>query len=107
MSSSIIKVTCLIFFFLPVFLLGQKDQFNQFKTTKAAGEPPKLFKKTFEERVEYRKVKATEINENHKSDYVERTNFTLSNILKSGYVLYGDPMTNFVQKVGEKLLSNN
>src|SRR5690554_7853402 len=35
-----------------------------------------------------------------------RTTYSLNNILKTGYVLYGDPMTLYIQKIAANLLKN-
>lgn len=107
MIPSGIKIFCLTFILLPIFLTGQENSLDQFKTTKSVGEPPKIFKETFEERIEDSKGKVTEVEEKYKDDFVRYSNYSLRNLLKSGYILYGDPMTNFVQSVGNKLLSNH
>src|SRR5690554_1825168 len=98
-----------LFFFLifPLLISAQEVDFNEFKTTKSVGAPPRVFTETFQERVDYRKGKVTEVGDKYKDDYVKYSNYSLNGILQSGYVLYGDPMTKFVQKVGSKLLSKH
>lgn len=107
MISSVLKSFCTLFALLPLFIFGQETDFNHFKTTKSVGEAPSIFKETFQERVKNRKENVTEIDEQHREDYTKHTNYSLNYLLQSGYVLYGDPMTIFVQKVGNKLLSNH
>ncbi|HZH86333.1 MAG TPA: M48 family metalloprotease [Brumimicrobium sp.] len=107
MKPSGIKMFCITFILLPIFLAGQENSLDQFKTTKSVGEPPKIFKETFEERIEDSKGKVTEVEEKYKDDFVRYSNYSLRNLLKSGYILYGDPMTNFVQSVGNNLLRNH
>lgn len=93
--------------FLSLHIVGQNTSLNEFKTTKSVGEPPLIFKTTFEEKVVARKDKVTEIDDENKDEYAKFSIFALDNILKSGYVLYGDTMTNFVRKVADKLLEND
>jgi predicted Zn-dependent protease len=106
MNHSIVNTICFIFICFPFFTLSQEVNFDQFKTTRAVGEPPYLFKKTFQERVDLRKDKATEISEEYKDEFTKSSLYSLSNLLKSGFVLFGDPMTEFIQKVGDRLLKD-
>ena len=107
MSKLKFKVVSILFLVFPLYIFGQEIDFNHFKTTKAAGQPPQIFKETFQESVEYRKKHAEEVSEENREEYAEYAVFSLSNLLKSGFVLYGDPMTKFVQKVGKKLLQDH
>ena len=107
MTTSIFKTICLALLLSPTFILGQEISLDQFKTTKAVGEPPSIFKQVFQDKVEYRKGVATEVKEEYKEEYAKYSTYSLDHLLKSGYVLYGDPMTIFVQKVGKKLLEKS
>ncbi|WP_417266666.1 M48 family metallopeptidase [Brumimicrobium sp.] len=96
----------LFLFVLPFTIYSQETDFNNFKTTKAVGEPPSIFTASFQERVEDRKGKITEVSDEHIDNYAMRTTYSLNNILKTGYVLYGDPMTLYIQKIAANLLKN-
>lgn len=106
MTTSSIKAVFLFFIFAPFFIFGQEVSFDQFKTTKAVGTPPSIFNQTLQTRIEENKDKTTEVSEEYKDEYAKFSTYSLDNMLKSGYVLYGDPMTKFVQKVGKKLLES-
>lgn len=88
------------------FAFSQMSSFKNFKTTRAVGEPPAIFKQSFEERVQNLMGDITELDEKDKVEYAKSTAYQINKILKTGYVLYGDPMTDFVQKVGNNVLKN-
>lgn len=107
MFTSIFKTALnIILIFFSLCTVGQELSLDQFKTTKAVGDPPLIFKKSFQDKVDSRKREATVIDEKDKDEYAKFSIFALDNILQTGSVLYGDPMTNFVQKVADRLLEN-
>ncbi|RFC55560.1 M48 family metallopeptidase [Brumimicrobium aurantiacum] len=94
------------FLLMTISVFGQEDSFNNFKTTLSVGEPPSIFTTAFEDKVKARMETATEVEEDQREHFSISTNYSLNNLLTSGLVLYGDPMTKFVNKVADKLLEN-
>lgn len=88
------------------FAFSQMSSFDNFKTTRSVGESPAVFKQSFEESVQSNLENITLLDEKNKISYARLTAYQINKVLKTGYVLYGDPMTNFVQKVGNNLLRN-
>ncbi len=86
---------------------SQVQTLSNFKTTRASGEPPAVFKLSFEETVQKALLEITALDEKNKENYARLTAYHINKILKSGYVLYGDPMTAFVNKVGDNLIKND
>src|SRR5690554_2248754 len=106
MITKLMRHLYLFLFVLPFTIYSQETDFNNFKTTKAVGEPPSIFTASYQERVEDRKGKITEVSDEHIDNYAMRTTYSLNNILKTGYVLYGDPMTLYIQKIAANLFKN-
>src|SRR5690554_7380789 len=60
MITKLMRHLYLFLFVLPFTIYSQETDFNNFKTTKAVGEPPSIFTASFQERVEDRKGKRSE-----------------------------------------------
>ncbi|RFC55562.1 M48 family metallopeptidase [Brumimicrobium aurantiacum] len=102
-----VKTLSIIFLSLISFLVnGQEESFDDFKTTLSEGKPPPIFTTAFEDKVKARIETATEVDEDKREHFSNSTTYSLNNLLTSGFVLYGDPMTRFVNKVADKLLEN-
>ena len=101
-----LKTLCALVFLIPTLLIAQDNTFNNFKTTKASGEAPAIFTTSLNDKVAVKVASNSEISEEYIENYALYSNYALNNLLESGIVLYGDPMTRFVQKVAANLLKN-
>ncbi|WP_159038483.1 M48 family metallopeptidase [Brumimicrobium mesophilum] len=106
MNYNFLKTLCIITIFIPSFLTAQKDSFSNFKTTQSVGEPPTIFTTSFKDKVAERVESSKDIEKNDREQYALYTNYSVNSLLNSGHILYGDPMTKFVNKVADKLLEN-
>lgn len=77
-----------------------------YQVIRASGEVPSLLTNSFED------VIASEIDpsiitkEKDQQEYAQFVKLALMNMFKSGDVLFGDPLTQYVEKVGQKILKN-
>jgi hypothetical protein len=101
-----LKTLCAIALLLPIVLNAQETSLTQFKTTLSIGTPPAIFTTSFDDKVAERIKSSTKVDEENREDYAKYSNYALNNLLKSGFVLYGDPMTKYVEKVAANLLKN-
>jgi len=95
-----------ILFINPAPFLAQDDIFSEFKTTKAEGKPPAIFTTSFDDKVVEGIENAKAVDKESRDDYAKYTSYALNSLLHSGLVLYGDPMTKYVEKVAANLLKN-
>ncbi|WP_234369097.1 M48 family metallopeptidase [Brumimicrobium mesophilum] len=91
----------------PYLLVAQDSTFNNFKTTLSSGEPPAIFVTSFKDKIAAKIESKSNLGEDDIENFALYTNYALNNLLQSGSVLYGDPMTQFVQKIADKLLEND
>lgn len=106
MNYNNLKAICAMAFLMPALLFAQSNVFTDFKTSKSSGQPPEAFTTSFQDKVNARIEASTEIDEKNREHFASYTNYSLNKLLSSGFVLYGDPMTQFVNKVASKLLEN-
>lgn len=106
MISKKIKSFCAVLFLLPLTINAQDNFFDNFKTTTSIGQAPAIFTSTFDEKVAAKIESTSKISKKDKKKYAQYTNYALNSLLQSGLVLYGDPMTQLVDKVAAKLLEN-
>jgi hypothetical protein len=90
----------------PLILNAQETSLTQFKTSISIGKAPVIFTTSFDDKVAAKIESTNNIKDDDKEEYARYTNYALNSLLQSGLVLYGDPMTVFVEKVAAKLLAN-
>src|SRR5690554_2535304 len=82
------------------------DITNDYQVIRASGEIPSLLTNSFED------VIASEIDpsiitkEKDQQEYAQFVELALMNMFKSGDVLFGAPLTQYVEKVGQKILKS-
>lgn len=86
--------------------MAQDNAFPNFKTTKYFGKPPSILTTSFNDKVEERIKSSTSVEEADREYYAKYSIYALNNLFKSGFVLYGDPLTKYVEKVSGHLLKN-
>ena len=100
------KILYTLVLFTPYILFSQDTNLNKFKTTISVGKPPLIFTTPFEDKVTESVKGAKKVNKENREDFAKHSNYALNNLLKSGIVLFGDPMTKYVEKVAANLLKN-
>lgn len=82
--------------------------FNNYVPLKCSGEIPEDFKTELSKLVNQAKDKQTNsrIDKKREVEFAELSNYQLNNILYSGKVLYGDPLSNYVTQVADIVLKN-
>lgn len=106
MTYSKLRILCSFFLTLPILAVAQDSNFHDFKTTKSVGEPPAIFTTSFNDKVAAKVESNSTLSKDDIESYARYSNYSINHLLQSGFVLYGDPMTLFVQKVADKLLEN-
>lgn len=99
-----------------VILLGNTSAFSQVKISyqalRCAGQIPNDFLKLSSEKIQIDKSKISKKNISRSDKKLENefalsSNFGIDEILFSGKVLYGDPLSQYIDKVADKILENN
>lgn len=87
-------------------LVNSQTDFDNYTTLLSKGDIPSDF--TRETYVKIREdVKARRDLKGTKGKiFLEETNYSVDEILHSGMVIFGDPVTNYIEKVADKLLQN-
>jgi hypothetical protein len=107
------KKRILIFcFYLFLFHSASSQNVIQYQALRCAGEIPEDFLKLSGEKVETDKTKISKKNISRsekrlENEFAINSNFGIDEILFSGKVLYGDPLSVYVNKVADKVLEKN
>ena len=106
------KIIITSLFFLSFGLLNaQTDIFTNYKPIECQGEIPASLVTSFSEVIdneidEYIKADS-KVTQNDKKDFLESTTHVTKKVLLSGNVLYNDPVTNYINKVADKIFETN
>lgn len=96
----------LLFALISLGTFGQQD-FNHFQTLVSVGQMPVDFSLTVEEKIKLDKLAHPD---NHKqlikSKYLIKLEYSIDELLHSGKVLYGDEMTQYVNRVADHILKD-
>ncbi|MDB4089103.1 M48 family metallopeptidase [Flavobacteriales bacterium] len=107
----IIKRITIFFVFLPVFLLSQEQNFKtDYNQSECKGTIPEKLLQSIYDKVSVNVLKDTSLSRRNKKnniDFYESSNYYLENLLRSGKVLFGDEMTNYVKSVTDNLLTRS
>lgn len=103
----ILYIVLLLSFITEAFSQTSTD-FNNYVPLKCSGEIPEDFKTELSKLVNQAKDKQTNsrIDKKREVEFAELSNYQLNNILYSGKVLYGDPLSNYVTQVADIVLKN-
>lgn len=89
---------------LSIQVTAQID-FNNYTTILSKGTIPVDFtKQTFQKLEEDLKKGREELTQNQERIFLEGTNYAIDEILHSGFVIYGDDLTNYISEIADKLL---
>jgi beta-barrel assembly-enhancing protease len=109
MSSTRVPI-CLILCLLFTNSFGQQTDFSNYKPLQSSGKIPDVFTEFAFNRYN-REIKEFEQDEKksllkNKKEFMLKSSYHTNEILHSGQVLFGDPVTNYVNEVAKELLKN-
>ena len=85
-----------------------QTDFNNYITLRSSGDIPEDFtKQTYDKIKEGMQSDRTELKGSQQKIFLEGTNYAIDEILHSGLVIYGDPITKYIERVADKLLRKN
>jgi hypothetical protein len=105
------RIIILCFYLLVLVPLHSQNQI-QYQALRCAGKIPDDFLKLSGEKVQTDKNKISKKNISRtekrlENEFAVNSNFGIDEILFSGKVLYGDPLSIYINKVGDKVLEKN
>ncbi|MES2800749.1 MAG: M48 family metallopeptidase [Bacteroidota bacterium] len=101
------KLFCALLVCLPPVLFSQVD-FNNYRTLQSSGEIPTDFTLTSKSKMEEDlKNSESELTGMKKVKFYEGVNYAIDNILHSGDVVYGDPISTYASEVVDRLLKDD
>lgn len=92
----------LTFLFQPVF--GQ--DLENFRNLQCSGPMPKYFVTALSQKIDADRAEirsADKLSKRESDDFSAITNYTIQRLIKSGKLLYGDPLTNYANKILDKI----
>lgn len=100
----------LILMCLPVFAISQ--DFENYQTLLSKGEMPEDFKLMASEKYkneieQIKKEKASKKDKKYKRNFALESNFAISDLMMSGRVIYGDVLSEYVNKIADILLKDD
>lgn len=104
-----IRFSLIIIFILSASFVYTQDNsvFKDYQTVRSKGNIPSLFTQPIEETFQSNISNSIISDEKVKDEFTQFSSIILSNFITSGDVLFGDPMTDFVQRVGNRLLAHS
>lgn len=106
------KILLLVFFWVALFSVSAQDiDLHNFTGLKSSGDLPKCFRELSAEKYEKAKESISKYDsrftKSSKQDFYLKSNFVIDDILLSGQVVFGDPITNYVNDVADILLDKH
>lgn len=105
------KSYILTFTFIVLILSGLKAQKNEFKTLKSSGTVPRDFLTLSSH--DFNEAAETQIKKSdrrrtakYKESFLEKSNFYINRLLRSGSILFNDSITNYVRDVADVVLKD-
>ncbi|MBP6090132.1 MAG: M48 family metalloprotease [Crocinitomicaceae bacterium] len=97
-----------LFLLLIAFNSNAQVDFNNYKTLQAKGDIPEDFKEyTYLKVAANAKNKINGLSYEQRNIFLEGIHYSIDNILHSGYVVYGDEISDYVSKIATKLLKDD
>lgn len=94
--------------FLFVFTIHAQVDFNNYTTLQSKGDIPEDFtSSTYLKLKKDIEVGDDELNSYERKVFYEGVNYAIDDILHSGYVIYGDEITDYLNKIADKLLKKD
>lgn len=93
---------------LSLFVTAQKTDFSNFTPIQSRGDMPDDFAlMTFEKVNEEKDIVIDGLGKKESKEFIKGIHYGIDEILRSGRVIYGDEMTEYVTRVGEKITGKN
>lgn len=84
-----------------------QDFFNDYVPLRSQGEVPEDFSVATSEKIKHAQGERREgLTAKQQKIFVEQVNYTIDDLLKSGLVTYGDEVTNYIQRIGDRLTAS-
>jgi len=104
-------IVCAFLFLFAEILSAQVYNLQQFQGLDSQGEIPEDFTKLsslkFQEDVENIEESNSNREQRDKEDFLLQSNFLMDDILHSGRVIFGDPVTNYLNEIKDNLLKDD
>lgn len=99
-----VNLSILLFSLFSFFCFSQNDFFENYQAVSSKGEMPSVFSQALvdESGIDYDYY--SEVSDEKLMEYLQYNHYGLRSIMGSGKILYGDPMSEFVNKVASKLM---
>lgn len=106
-----IFIRCLLLVFLSSATLWAQTDFNNFKGLKASGPVPEEFTESLEAKLNsalnsIEKDEKSRKRVSKEKAFHKTSQYYIHNLFNSGRLIYGDPVTNYVQRVLDKVLED-
>lgn len=95
-----IALACLII--SSFFSISQVD-FNHYEPLRSTGEIPADFTLSTDDKLQLE----TEANDNVNAEFIAQTRYSIDQLLRSGRIIFNDPVSNYVKKIAQQLLSQD
>lgn len=88
--------------------LGSSNSFNNYPPLQSRGPVPEDFSIATSQKIKAAQGKKRGgLSAKEQKVFVEQINYTIDELLKSGLVTYGDEVTNYVQRIGDRLTASD
>ncbi len=100
----VVLLVCIIF---PMLSIGQID-FDNYIPLQSKGYVPEDFSITTSDKIsEAQGERRDGLTAKQQEVFVEQVNYTIDGLLKSGLVTYGDEVTDYIQRIGDRLTDSD
>lgn len=96
--------------FLLAFVVQLQAQvdFNNYQSLRSSGAVPADFSTTTQKKIQQAdKERLKELSPKKRELFVEQVNYTIDGLLNSGLVTFGDPVSQYLQRIGDRLVAND
>jgi hypothetical protein len=100
-------LSALLSCFVQLFLMAQTD-FNQYKPLQSFGQVPPDFSTPTKTKVAQADLeRLSDLTRKERERFVVEVNYTIDELLQSGWVTFGDPVSVYLQQIGNRLTMND
>lgn len=102
------RILFLFVFCVPAFLIRAQVDFNQYQPLKSVGNVPTDFSTPTREKIQKAPTDyLKDLSGKERELFIEEVNYAIDELLKSGQVTFGDPVSNYIQNLGELLTKDD
>lgn len=100
-------LVCTIILVVVNVLHAQVD-FNNYQSLRSQGAVPADFSTATQQKIQQAdKERLDDLSPKKRELFVEQVNYTIDGLLKSGLVTFGDPVSLYLQRIGDRLVAND